>query len=96
LKKYWRACCFAWWRSLMSLWYYQRNDLNIPRKDPQRQSNGKIFDRYYHMFLTNELARHALRAWFSIEKLCYMGQNGEETNHRRLARNTIMVCKKSL
>jgi hypothetical protein len=43
-------------RSCISLGKWKRNDILIPRKDPQRQENGKIFDRYYHIFGLEELA----------------------------------------
>lgn len=96
LQKYWRQVLFGLRRYAISLGTYQRNDLNIPRKDPQRQENGKIFDRYYHMFTLSELRNHAMRAGFAIEKLCYMGQDGSETMNRRKARNTVLICKKSV
>ena len=45
------------------------NDISIPRKDPQRQKNGKIFERYYHIFLLKELEGYVLEAGFSIDKI---------------------------
>lgn len=94
--KYWHEILFSLRNNLISLWKYKRNDLSIPRKDPQRRKNNKIFERYYHIFLLDELKSHALKAWFSIEKICYMSQEGKETKNRFYARNSILICKKSL
>jgi SAM-dependent methyltransferase len=96
LQKYRRQMFVSLWLYSISLGKHQWNDISIPRKDPQRKENGKIFERYYHIFLLDELKEHAIKAGFSIEKLIYMGQDGQETDNRRLARNTIMICKKSI
>lgn len=96
LLKYWRQILFSLRKSSISFWKHQRNDLSIDWKDPQWKENNKIFQRYYHIFILKELKEHALKAWFSIEKICYMGQDWKETSSRFYSRNSIMICKKSI
>lgn len=94
LSKYHTNILFALRRSAITLGRYRRNDLSIPRKDPQRQENGKVYERFYHIFTLIELEQYARSAGFEIEKLGYVDQEWGLTTNWKTARNSIMIARK--
>lgn len=94
VQKYKQACIKAAWKSLLSLWYYKRNDILVPRKDPQYSSNKKIFHRYYHMFTLTELKKLCSFTDFTLDTLWYIDQEWQLTQDRKNSRNSLCILKK--
>jgi ubiquinone/menaquinone biosynthesis C-methylase UbiE len=74
-----------------------RNDLIIPRKDPQRQENNKVRQRYYHIFTLRQLQQLSTASSFVVEKLGYIHQDGSySTRNWRQSRNSLLIAKKGV
>jgi len=94
LKKYYPSLIKACWKSIITLGQRKRNDLLIPRKDPQYQDNKKTYDRYYHMFSLSELRNLLRTSDFSVIKSTYIDQQGQETDSWKDSRNSILILQK--
>ena len=93
-QKYTKSIVTSLAKSWLTLWWHARNDLLIPRKDPDRQKNGRIHHRYYHLFTLRELSKLISLTDFSLESLSYISQSGELTSDWRSSRNSIVVLRK--
>jgi ubiquinone/menaquinone biosynthesis C-methylase UbiE len=92
LKKYRKETLRAIFKSLITT--FGRNDLFIPRKDPQRRENNKVYRRMYHIFGLTEIINLCTQAFFEVKNSGYIMQSGELWGNWREARNTYVVCKK--
>jgi len=96
LQRYWWQQIVAGVRSLLSSSWH-RNDLTIPRKDPDYKKNRKIFHRHYHMFTLYELQQLARLWWFVVAQAGYVLQDGSLVDTgRKKARNTWMLMEKAV
>lgn len=92
LKKYKKETITAIFKSLITS--FSRNDLFIPRKDPQWRDNQKVYWRMYHIFGLREIITKCKLAFFEVEKSGYIMQSGELWDDRKCARNSYIVCRK--
>jgi SAM-dependent methyltransferase len=92
LKKYKKETIKAIFKSLITS--FARNDLFIPRKDPQWRENNKVYWRMYHIFGLWEIITKCKLAFFEVEKSGYIMQSWELGNDWRKARNSYLVCRK--
>lgn len=76
---------------ILSLLTKPINDIFIPWKQ-----EWKTYYRYYHIFFLFELKKLAKMSSFIVQKLCYISKNWEKTVSRKQARNSMIVCKKSI
>ncbi len=96
LQRYRRQQLCAWARSLVAPRRW-RNDLMIPRKDPDYKNNHKKFHRHYHMFTLYELQQLARLGWFIVAQQGYVQQDWTLTDIGwKGARNTRMRMEKKV
>jgi len=93
-KKYQSACLSAVIKSVATLGYLKRNDILVPRKDPQYHENRTIYHRYYHLFTLPELERLISLTNFTIQEISYIDQEGNSTLERKNSRNSICILRK--
>lgn len=75
----------------------ERNDLLIPRKHPQRQKNGKIRQRHYHLFTIHELRQLSKISSFVVKQLGYILQDGSfNEKNWQASRNSLLIIKKDI
>lgn len=94
LQKYKKQCIKAIWNSVVTLWKTKRNDVHVPRKDPEWKSNNIIHHRFYHMFTLRELRKLCTYTDFILEEATYISQTWEKTHSRRESRNSYLVLRK--
>ncbi len=92
-KKYKTAITQARWKSYLTLWYFNKDDIMIPWKNPQWEL---LATRLYHIFSPWELGKLITQAWFSKLEQVYISWSGEITPHESEGRNLISSCVKSI
>ena len=69
----------------------ERNSFLLPRK-----SQNKIFQRFYHIFTRDELRYITEKAGFSIKTLKYINKQGDLSENRKEAKNTLIIAEKNI
>ncbi len=94
LKKYRKECILAVWKAILALWKTKRNDLLIPRKDPNWKSNNVVHHRYYHLFTLSELQDLITYTDFTLKEIVYISQSWKKSSNRKESRNSLLILKK--
>ena len=69
----------------------ERNSFLLPRK-----TEKKTFKRFYHIFTRDELRYIVEKAGFSIQTLKYINKQGELSENRKEAKNTLVIAEKNI
>lgn len=69
----------------------ERNSFLLPRK-----TENKTFKRFYHIFTRDELRYIVEKAGFSIQTLKYINKQGELSENRKEAKNTLVIAEKKI
>lgn len=69
----------------------ERNSFFLPRK-----AEKQTFKRFYHIFTRDELRYIAEKAGFSIQTLKYINKQGELSENRKEAKNTLIIAEKNI
>lgn len=91
--KYKAAITKARWKSYLSLWYFDKNDIMVPWKNPQWEL---LATRLYHIFSPWELGKLFTQSWFTKLEQVYISSAGEITPHEADGRNLISSGVKSI
>lgn len=83
----------SFWKSLLTLWYFNKNDIMVPRKTPE----GKLVaDRLYHIFTPKELGNLMIQSGFSRIEQVYITNDWEISNNEKVGRNMVTSGIKSI
>lgn len=66
-------------------------DIMVPWTD----SNGMVYERFYHFFSLKELEKLAIFSGLTIKTNKYINENWEFTDNEKLSRSSLFVAKKS-
>lgn len=94
IEKYRTPIVQAILKSIGTLWTSKWNDVLVPRKDPNFESNQEIHHRFYHLFTLQEIKELIHTTDFQILESCYITQEGKKNYHRRDSRNSFIVLRK--
>ncbi len=95
LKKYTTQVVQSMLRSFFTLNHLKRNDIFVPRKDPE-SNPPKVYKRYYHLFTLAELRSLIQLTDFVCTESCFINQKGEKTSNRKESRNSIFILEKKI
>ena len=91
IKKNWKAVMIARIKSWLRLNNNKARDLMVPRTD----TNGKVYERFYHFFSLKELEKLAIFSWLTIKTNTYINENGEFTYNEKASRSSLFVATKT-
>lgn len=83
----------ASWKSIATLWYFNKNDIMVPWKDSQWVL---ISNRLYHIFSISELNRLTQASGFSNIEHFYVDNEWKETQNIKDGRNVVSVMRKTI
>lgn len=91
LKKYKRTIVKSIFKSIYTLGWHSRNNIEIPRKNW-----NNIDYRFYHIFLKEELKSLWKESSFILEKLTYIDKYWHTKNTRVNSSNSLFIAKKEI
>jgi SAM-dependent methyltransferase len=83
----------ASWKSIATLWYYNKNDIMVPWKDSQWILISK---RLYHIFSISELNRLLQASGFTGIEHFYVDNGWKETQQVKDGRNLVSGMRKTI
>ena len=92
-KKMKRPIIYAWMLHIATFGRKNKRDIMVPFYTPDKKEK---FTRYYHLFDLEELEYLTRKAGFITRELCYIATNGEKTQDRSHARNSLLVQEKNV
>jgi SAM-dependent methyltransferase len=91
IKKYRKTLAISYLKFIISIWKYNRRNLNIPRINWWEKS-----ERFYHIFSIWELEILTKEWWFKIDKLTYLDKLWQEISNRKNSNNTLLIWSKEI
>ncbi len=92
-EKYKSAIRKAFWKSFLTLWYFNKDDIMVPWKNAQWKL---LADRLYHIFSPWELGKLFIQSWFTKLEQVYIDSAGNTNSKERDGRNLISSGVKSI
>jgi len=91
IKKNWKAVMIARIKSWLRLNNNKARDLMVPRTD----TNGKVYERFYHFFSLKELENLARFSWLTLKINTFIDWNGEFSDNEKTSRSSFFVATKT-